>query len=904
LSLFNAFNAKRRYFIPEVIQTSAMDCGPATLKAVLEGYDISANYERLREVCQTDVSGTSINTIEDIACHLGLDAEQVIIQNDHLLLPETDALPAIIVVSLPDGTGHFVVVWRMHGQMIQIMDPAIGRIWITQQKLFDMVYPFTQPVNIDIWENYSKSETFCSPLIRRMSDLNIATPEINRLIDHAQNNNWEHMATLDASVRLLHTIYHSGASFHGDDSEKILNTYYELALNEPSKQIIPNEYFSVFPDLNDSQTVFMKGALLVHIAGKADRNNENIDKTDLKEGDKTRSNKSISNILNAAIHDPIQPEKEFYEQVLSKNQMWPFMLILALSLAAINVAIEALLLMGFVDIGFDLSNGIYQQPMTMVSIMIFFVALLCLETPVNAALLNLGRRFEISMRMRFLTKTPALGDHFFRSRLKSDMAQRLHDMRLIREMPEIAGGMYRLIFQMVITVVGIMYLMPTVSIIPIIAGITAVIIPMASIHLLKEQDLKFRTLTGSLAQYCLDALIGIVPLRSHSAENAIRYKFESILCQWKKSGTAYYFVKLAITGSGALVNILLAIWLIFEYISREGSDNCVLLLIYWVLNLSELGAQLSNLTGMYPGLRNRMVRILEPINSQPETELSDENAPTENFDNQNTGMKIELKHTSVFAAERQILDDIHLTIQAGEHIAIVGSSGAGKSSLMKLLLGFYQPDTGQILIDNKLLSPNMNSIRRQTAWIDPSVHIWNRPLSDNIRYGTEEEDQYKYCMIMEQAGLIKVLNSLPDGNNTRLGEGGRLVSGGEGQRVRLGRGMYRNGARLVILDEPFRGLGRTERSQLLQKALNHWHDSTLIFISHDVQDTIHFDRVLVMSHGKIVEDAAPQNLLLKKDSIYRSIVNHEKEIRQSIVNKAQWRKWWIENGKLVEEKRL
>jgi len=60
LSLFNAFNAKRRYFIPEVIQTSAMDCGPATLKAVLEGYDISASYERLREVCQTDVSGTSI----------------------------------------------------------------------------------------------------------------------------------------------------------------------------------------------------------------------------------------------------------------------------------------------------------------------------------------------------------------------------------------------------------------------------------------------------------------------------------------------------------------------------------------------------------------------------------------------------------------------------------------------------------------------------------------------------------------------------------------------------------------------------------------------------------------------------------------------------------------------------
>jgi len=903
LILFNPFNSNRRYFIPEVIQTSTMDCGPASLKAVLEGYYIPASYERLREICQTDVSGTSIDTLEDIACDLGLDAEQVIIQNDHLLLTETDALPAIVVVRLPDGTGHFVVIWRMHGQMIQIMDPAIGRIWITQQKLFDMLYPFSQPVDTKTWENYSKSETFCLPLIRRMSDLNIRMAEINRLIDRAQQNDWRDMATLDASVRILHTIYHSGIDLSADDAEKILKTYYECALNESSKKIIPKEYFSVVPDTNTNQTLFMKGALLVHIAGKADRGTaEDIEVTGLKEEQDRNQKKTISNILNSAIHEnPINPEKEFYEQVLSKNKLWPFMLIIALSLAAINVAIEALLLMGFVDIGFDLSNGIYQQPITMVSIIIFFVALLCLETPVNAAILHLGRRFEISMRMRFLKKSPMLGDHFFRSRLNSDMAQRVHDMRLVREMPEIAGGIYRLIIQMGITVMGIMYLMPVFSIIPIIAGISAVIIPMASIHLLKEQDLRFRTLTGSLAQYSLDALIGIVPLRSHSAENSLRYKFESILCQWKKSGIAYYFVKLTITGSGAIINILLAIWLIYEYISRDGSDNCLLLLIYWVLNLSESGAQLSNLTGMYPGIRNRIIRILEPINTKTETDFSYDDASEKKSDPNDTGMKVEINHVSIFAAKRKILDDIHLTIQPGEHVAIVGASGAGKSSLMRLLLGFYHSDKGQILIDNKLLSSNIYPVRRQTAWIDPCVHIWNRTLSDNIMYGTEKENQFKYGLIMDQAGLIQVLKNLPDGNKTRLGEGGRLVSGGEGQRVRLARGMYKNGVRLVILDEPFRGLGRTERNQLLKKSLDYWHDSTLIFISHDVQDTINFDRVMVMAQGKIVEDAAPNNLLLTKDSMYGAIVNNEQNIRQSFLNKVQWRKWWIENGEMVEE---
>jgi len=904
LSFFNINNSGRRYFIPEVIQTSAMDCGPATLKAVLEGYYISASYERLREICQTDVSGTSINTIEDIACDLGLEAEQVIIQKDHLMLSETDALPAIVVVRLPDGHGHFIVVWRSHGKMLQVMDPAIGRIWITQQQLMNMVYPFSQSVDIDIWEDYSKSDTFCAPLKRRMSNLHIRMSEIDRLINHARQKHWQYMATLDASVRILHTIYHSGTYFTVEDIENTLNTYYELALNEPSKQIIPNEYFSVLPDSNSRQALLMKGTLLIHISGKNGKIHAD-EEFDLKEQHSNQKNTEtmISGVLKSAIHDkPVQPEKEFYEQVLSENKLWPLMLLLALSLAAINVTIEAFLLMGFFEIGNDLSNGFHQQPITMTSIFIFFVALLCLESPINAAILNLGRRFEISMRMKFLKKVPELEDNYFRSRLNSDMAQRVHDMRLIRNMPEIAGGIYRLIFQIVITVMGIMYLMPTVSMIPVVAGLTAMMIPMASIHFLKEQDLRFRTLTGSLAQFCLDALIGLVPIRSHNAENAMRYKFEAILCKWKQSGFAYYLVKLSIIGSGALINILLAIWIIYTYVSQDGNNNCVILLIYWVLNLSESGIQLANLTGMYPGIRNRILRILEPIHMQSEKGISVNDASKANDESKDTGMKIEFNHVSVTATEKKILDDIHLTIQPGEHVAIVGSSGAGKSSLMRLLLGFYQASSGEILIDNQLLSANAYPIRRQTAWIDPCVHIWNRTLSDNIMYGSEKDHIVEYGIIMEQTGLIKVLNSLPYGNETRLGEGGRLVSGGEGQRVRLARGMYKKGVRLVILDEPFRGLGADERNQLLQKALAHWHNNTLIFISHDVQDTVNFDRVLVMDSGKITEDDHPKGLLDNEKSWYQSIINNEKRVRQLFMKKTKWKKWWIENGRMIFQK--
>ena len=129
MNIFTPTPNKRRYFIPEIIQTSMMDCGPASLKALLEGYGIAINYGRLRESCQTDVDGTSIDTIEDIACDLGLDAIQLIVPADHLLLTQTDALPALVVIRLPNGLTHFVVAWRTVGQFVQVMDPSteIGR---------------------------------------------------------------------------------------------------------------------------------------------------------------------------------------------------------------------------------------------------------------------------------------------------------------------------------------------------------------------------------------------------------------------------------------------------------------------------------------------------------------------------------------------------------------------------------------------------------------------------------------------------------------------------------------------------------------------------------------------------------------------------------------------------------
>jgi len=146
-----------KWLAPDVVQASATDCGHAALKCLLDGFGLPASYGRLREACQTDVDGTSIDTLEDLANDVGLIAEQILLPIDHLLASVADVLPGIVVVRQPGGLLHFVVAWRRHGPFVQIMDPATGRRWPRAPLFADEVYPHTMPVPAAAWQTWAGS---------------------------------------------------------------------------------------------------------------------------------------------------------------------------------------------------------------------------------------------------------------------------------------------------------------------------------------------------------------------------------------------------------------------------------------------------------------------------------------------------------------------------------------------------------------------------------------------------------------------------------------------------------------------------------------------------------------------------------------------------------------------------
>jgi ATP-binding cassette subfamily B protein len=608
--------------------------------------------------------------------------------------------------------------------------------------------------------------------------------------------------------------------------------------------------------------------------------------------------------LVAALEEPTyQPFREVWKALRQDGLLTPSILILALFLAALTVMIEALLLQGIIQIGQSLSLTSQRVAAAFILVAFVFAALL-LEFPISTTVLRMGRRLETRLRVAFLEKIPRLNDRYFHSRLTSDMTQRAYDLRSLRNLPNLAVSLLRTSFQLLLTTLGVIWLDPISAPIAILASVFFVGISFLTRPLLNERDLRLRTQVGGLSRFYLDGLLGLIPARTHSAERAMRRQHEGQLVDWVHSSREYFRMVAIVQVVGAILYSSFAIWLVYNYISKGGSPNEILLLFYWTLNLPALGQGLAELVQQFPLQRNRVLRLLEPLGTpddEPEPISASIQAgtvtPIRRPDN--PGISVSFDGVTVIAGGQTILQDLRFHIGAGEHVAIVGPSGAGKSTLVGLLLGWHRPAQGQVFVnDNPLDSETLQMLRRVTAWVDPAVQVWNRSLYDNLRYGMSGSDAAPIGQVIKQSDLYGVLDKLPNGLKTSLGEGGGLVSGGEGQRVRLGRAFLRADVSLAILDEPFRGLDRQKRRQLLEEARRHWQNATLITITHDVGETQGFPRVIVIEDGRVVEDDSPAALLSRSNSRYHALFLAEQSVREGLWSDASWRRLWLEDGQI------
>ena len=216
------------------------------------------------------------------------------------------------------------------------------------------------------------------------------------------------------------------------------------------------------------------------------------------------------------------------------------------------------------------------------------------------------------------------------------------------------------------------------------------------------------------------------------------------------------------------------------------------------------------------------------------------------------------------------LRGINLTIHAGEHIALVGPSGSGKTSFVNLLPRFWDPTEGEIRLDGVALKDiRLESLRRQIAVVSQDIFLFDDTIRGNIAYGLPHATEEDVARAVKAAALDEFVATLPEGLDTRVGEGGSLLSGGQKQRVSIARAFLKD-APILILDEATSALD-SKNEMLIRTALEELSNGrTCITIAHRFSTIAKVDRIVVMEKGTVVEEGR-QDELLARDGLYAKL---------------------------------
>lgn len=223
--------------------------------------------------------------------------------------------------------------------------------------------------------------------------------------------------------------------------------------------------------------------------------------------------------------------------------------------------------------------------------------------------------------------------------------------------------------------------------------------------------------------------------------------------------------------------------------------------------------------------------------------------------------------------KKRLLSDFSLSVKQGEKVALVGHSGAGKSTIIKLLLRQYDSTKGEIKIDGTSIRlATQESVWKSIGFVPQDPSLFHRSIYENIAYGNPNATKKEIIMAAQRAQCHEFINSLPQGYDTHVGERGIKLSGGERQRIAIARAIIKN-APILVLDEATSNLD-SESELLIQEAFHElMKGKTVIAIAHRLSTIMHMDRIVVIEKGHIREEGSHRTLLRKKNGAYKNLWN-------------------------------
>ncbi|HWX61922.1 MAG TPA: ABC transporter ATP-binding protein/permease [Bradyrhizobium sp.] len=542
-----------------------------------------------------------------------------------------------------------------------------------------------------------------------------------------------------------------------------------------------------------------------------------------------------------------------------------FLALIALTVAAVTtllvpVAVRRMIDFGFTPRGIALINSYF-------SVMIAVVAVLALASAGRYYLvMTIGERIVADLRREVFSHLVSLSPAFFDSARSGELISRLTaDTTQIKSA---AGASVSIALRNLLLFIGAVTMMVITS--PRLSGFVLLAIPLIVLPLVafgrwvRRLSRNAQDTLADASAYASELVTAIRTVQAYTGERLANARFSNEVEQ------AYEAARISTKARGVLTAII--IFIVFTsvvLILWVGSHDVLTgaitpgrlgqFVLYTAFAAAALG-QLSEVWGEVSAASGAAERLFEILDVQPEItapalpqSLPQPARGDVSFDN--------VRFNYPMRPELPAIDGVSFSVKAGEKVAIVGPSGAGKSTLFHLLLRFYDTASGTIALDGvPVKSADPRKLRSRMALVPQDSVVFAASARENIRFGRPEATDAEVERAADLAHATEFLRRLPGGFEAQLGERGVTLSGGQRQRIAIARAILRD-APLLLLDEATSSLD-AESETLVQTALEELmrHRTTLV-IAHRLATVLSCDRILVMEHGRIVEQGTHASLV-------------------------------------------